>query len=115
MHLRQIVAEANYQYHVLDNPQISDTEYDSLLRELVDLEARYPELITPDSPTQRVGSVASGSFPPYEHLRPMLSLSNAFDPDELRAFDARIRRTGHVNVSYVTELKIDGLAISLQY
>lgn len=100
---------------MLDNPQISDEEYDAFLRELLDLEERFPELITPDSPTQRVGSIASGSFPPYHHLRPMLSLSNAFDSDELRAFDARIRRTTTAPVSYVVELKIDGLAISLQY
>lgn len=100
---------------MLDDPQISDEDYDAFLRELLDLEERFPELVTPDSPTQRVGSIASGSFPPYRHLRPMLSLSNAFDADELRAFDARVRRTATTGVSYVVELKIDGLAISLQY
>ncbi len=113
--MRHVLAEANYRYHVLDDPQISDAEYDAFLRELLDLEDRFPELITRDSPTQRVGSVASGSFPPYHHLRPMLSLSNAFDADELRAFDARLNRMANTRVSYVVELKIDGLAISLQY
>ncbi len=113
--MRAVLAEANYRYHVLDDPQISDEDYDALLRELLDLEERFPELVTPDSPTQRVGSVASGSFPPYHHLRPMLSLSNAFDAQELRAFDARVRRLTGADVTYVVELKIDGLAISLQY
>ncbi len=113
--LREAIEEANYQYHVLDNPQISDAEYDALFRELVDLESRHPELITPDSPTQRVGSAASERFPPYEHARPMLSLSNAFDADELRAFDARVRKLAGSDVDYVAELKIDGLAVSLQY
>ena len=113
--LREAIEEANYQYHVLDNPRISDAEYDALLRELTELESRHPELITPDSPTQRVGSVASERFPSYEHARPMLSLSNAFDADELRAFDARVRKLAGLDVDYVAELKIDGLAVSLQY
>lgn len=86
-----------------------------MLRELIDLESRYPEFVTPDSPTQRVGSVAVAGFAPYEHARPMLSLSNAFDADELRAFDARVRKLAGAEVRYVAELKIDGLAISLQY
>ena len=113
--LRETIEDANYQYHVLDNPQISDAEYDALFRELVDLEAGHPDLVTPDSPTQRVGSIASERFPAYEHARPMLSLSNAFDADELRSFDARVRKLAGSDVDYVAELKIDGLAVSLQY
>lgn len=113
--MREAVEDANYQYHALDNPQLSDAEYDALLRELIELETRYPELVTPDSPTQRVGAIASERFPPYEHARPMLSLSNAFDADELRAFDTRVRKLAGRDVDYVAELKIDGLAVSLQY
>jgi len=93
---------------------MSDAEYDQLFRELRDLEERYPELVTSDSPTRRVGEAASEKFAPYAHLRPMLSLANAFDAGELRAFDGRVRKAGGA-VAYVAELKIDGLAISLQY
>ncbi|MFN2459449.1 MAG: NAD-dependent DNA ligase LigA [Candidatus Velthaea sp.] len=114
--VRARLDEANYRYHVLDDPQISDADYDALLRELIELEDRYPELRTPDSPTQRVGSVATGGFPPYPHAKTMLSLANAFDEAELRAFDERIRKaSGLAAVAYVCELKIDGLAISLYY
>jgi len=114
--LRARIEEANFRYHVLDDPQMSDPEYDSLLRELIDLEDRRPELRTPDSPTQRVGSVATAGFSPYRHVRPMLSLANAFDELELRAFDERIRKlSGLDTVAFTCELKIDGLAISLSY
>jgi len=113
--LRAILDDANYRYHVLDDPQISDAEYDGLLRELVEIEDRYPELRTPDSPTQRVGAPASERFAPYEHHIPMLSLANAFGADELRAFDERVRKLAGGNVAYVAELKIDGLATSLRY
>ena len=113
--LRAILDEANYRYHVLDDPQITDAEYDGLLRELVDIEERYPELRTPDSPTQRVGAAPSEKFAPYEHHSPMLSLGNAFDAEELRAFDERVRKLANEPVSYVAELKIDGLATSLRY
>lgn len=114
--LRALLDDANYRYHVLDDPQLADTDYDLLLRELVDLEDRYPELRTPASPTQRVGSVATSRFAPYPHAKPMLSLANAFDAAELRAFDERIRKlSGLAEVAYVCELKIDGLAISLYY
>lgn len=112
--LREQLDEAGYRYHVLDDPQISDAQYDGLLRELIDLEAAHPDLITPDSPTQRVGSAPSQKFAPYEHRFPMLSLSNAFNADELRAFDARVSK-GTQGVAYVAELKIDGLAVSLHY
>lgn len=114
--LRTKLDDANYRYHVLDDPQISDADYDALLRELIDLETTYPNLRTPDSPTVRVGSSVAGVFSPYPHGKPMLSLGNAFDRDELCAFDERVRKlAGDVPVSYVCELKIDGLAISLHY
>ena len=118
--LRTLLEEANHRYHVLDAPTISDREYDLRFRELVELEATHPELITPDSPTQRVGAPAEGGFPSVRHEVPMLSLGNAFGADELRDFDARVRRglglgSDDAGVPYVCELKIDGLAISLRY
>ena len=113
--LRAQIEEANYRYYALDEPQITDAEFDALLRELVELERKNPELQTPDSPTQRVGTVASQRFAPYEHARPMLSLANAVSVDELRAFDERARKLAGAGVEYVCELKIDGLAIALDY
>jgi DNA ligase (NAD+) len=115
--LRTRLEEANHRYHVLDDPQLSDADYDALLRELLDLEETYGELRTPDSPTQRVGGTPAAGFPPYVHARPMLSLANAFDADELLAFDARVRKLGGIEgeVAYTCELKIDGLAVSLRY
>ena len=114
--LRQRIEKANYEYHVLDQPTISDESYDAIMRELQDLEAKHPELVTPESPTQRVGAAPSNRFAPVEHARPMLSLSNVFDEAELRAFDQRVRKgLGRDDVGYVCELKIDGLAINLTY
>ena len=113
--LREQIEEANYRYYVLDDPQITDAEFDALLRELVELETAHPQLRTPDSPTQRVGAAASARFAPFEHARPMLSLANAVSPDELRAFDERARKIAGSGVQYVCELKIDGLAIALDY
>ncbi|MFY9883863.1 MAG: NAD-dependent DNA ligase LigA [Candidatus Cybelea sp.] len=113
--LREQIEEANYRYYALDDPQITDAEFDALLRELVELETAHPELQRPDSPTQRVGTVASERFAPFEHARPMLSLANAVSPDELRAFDERARKLAGGSVEYVCELKIDGLAIALDY
>src|SRR6185503_1144731 len=114
--LRQRIEKANYEYHVLDQPTIADEAYDALIRELRQLEEKHPELVTPDSPTQRVGAPASNRFAPVEHARPMLSLSNAFDEAEFRAFDQRVRKgLGRDDVGYVCELKIDGLAINLTY
>ena len=113
--LRAQLEDASYRYHVLDEPQITDAEYDALLHELGQLEERHPELRTPDSPTQRVGAPASERFSPFQHHRPMLSLSNAFDTAALRAFDERVRKLAGRPVSYVTELKIDGLATALRY
>jgi DNA ligase (NAD+) len=113
--LRAQIEEANYRYYALDDPQITDAEFDALLRELVELERTHPEMQTPDSPTQRVGAVASQRFAPYEHARPMLSLANAVSVDELRAFDERARKLAGAGIEYVCELKIDGLAIALDY
>jgi DNA ligase (NAD+) len=114
--LRQQIEKANYEYHVLDQPTISDEAYDALMRELQELEEKHPELVTQESPTQRVGAAPSSRFAPVEHARPMLSLSNVFDETELRAFDQRVRKAlGREDVGYVCELKIDGLAINLAY
>jgi len=114
--LRARIEKANYEYHVLDEPTIADEAYDALMRELQELEAKHPELVTSESPTQRVGAAPSSRFAPVEHARPMLSLSNVFDEVELRAFDARVRKAlGRDDIGYVCELKIDGLAINLTY
>ena len=105
-------------YYVLSTPEIADAEFDALLAELQTLEKAHPELVTPDSPTQRVGGRPVQSFPTVEHLSQMLSLDNAYDEADLRAFDERLRRAaglGDVAVPYVTELKIDGLSIALTY
>ena len=117
------IDRANELYHGQDAPEISDAEYDALFRELVALETAHPDLTTPDSPTQRVGGTPAGTFDEVRHARPMLSLANAFSHDELRAFDARVRKGLGLAVApepapdlrYVAELKIDGLAISLRY
>ena len=114
--LRDEIVEHNYRYHVLDAPTISDAAYDLLVRELRDLEERYPELITPDSPTQRVGAPPSDAFATVRHRTPMLSLANAFEEVELDAWERRVRTAlGEASVHYVCELKIDGAAVSLVY
>ena len=105
-------------YHTHSSPEISDAEFDRLIHELERLEAEHPDLVTPDSPTQRVAGRPTEGFPTVEHLAPMLSLDNAYDEEDLRAFDDRLRRgagLGDVAVPYVTELKIDGLSIALTY
>src|SRR2546426_5798629 len=114
--LREKIEKANYEYHVLDQPTISDQAYDALMRERQSLEEAHPELVTPESPTQRVGAPAAARVAPVQHAAPMLSLSNAFDEQELRAFDQRGRKLlGRDAIEYVCELKIDGLAINLTY
>ena len=114
--LRASIEKANYEYYVLDAPAISDEQYDALLRDLTTLETEHPELVTPESPTQRVGATPSERFKPVRHAAPMLSLANAFGEDELRAFDQRVRKAlGRDETPYVCELKIDGLAVNLAY
>src|SRR5690349_13855489 len=89
--LREMIDLHNYRYYVLDEPTIPDAEYDRLFRELQELEAQHPELLTPDSPSQRVGAAPVAAFPPVDHRVPMLSLNNAFTDEEVRAFDRRAR------------------------
>ena len=113
--LRDTIEHHAHLYYVLDQPEISDAEYDALFRELADLETRYPALQTPDSPTQRVGGAALDSFRKVRHRTPMLSLNNAFSHDEVRDFVRRVERIGGPVDAYVCELKIDGLAMSLTY
>ena len=116
--LRRALEYHNHRYYVLDEPEISDADYDALLDELRDLEAADPELRTPDSPTQRVGGRPLEKFQQVRHLQPMLSLANARNEDELRAWDVRVRKLAgdeEAAIEYVSEPKIDGLAISLVY
>ncbi|MCH8497185.1 MAG: NAD-dependent DNA ligase LigA [Marinobacter sp.] len=115
--LRDQLNEHNYRYYVLDEPSIPDVEYDRLFRELQALESEYPELLTEDSPTRRVGGRAENSFAEVQHRIPMLSLDNAFSADELREFDRRVRERLDIDgeVEYVSEPKLDGLAVSLHY
>src|SRR3954468_8109620 len=118
--LREEIEHHNRLYYVQDEPEVSDAEYDALLNELREIEAENPDLITPESPTQRVGAAPLEKFAPVRHLQPMLSLANARNEDELRAWDQRIRNLlakerDVVDLEYVIEPKIDGLAISLLY
>jgi DNA ligase (NAD+) len=121
--LAAAIERANKAYYESDAPELTDAEYDQLFRRLVALEAAWPALVTPDSPTQRVGAQLGGTFDEVRHRRPMLSLSNAFSHDELRAFDGRVRRglglplapEAAPELAYGAELKIDGLAITLRY
>ncbi|SEF79131.1 DNA ligase (NAD+) [Thermomonospora echinospora] len=113
--LSELVNEANYRYYVLDRPTLSDADYDRMMRELRDIEERHPELVTPDSPTQRVGAPIITEFETVEHLEPMLSLDNAMNAEELAAWGERVLREVGEDASYLCELKIDGLAIALVY
>jgi len=114
--LREEINSHNYSYYVLDNPEVPDSEYDRLLRELTDLEQQNPELITSDSPTQRVGATPLDSFSEVQHEVPMLSLGNAFSDQDMSDFDRRIREgVENENIEYAAEPKLDGLAISLLY
>ena len=112
--LREALNEHNYHYYVLDAPTISDFEYDKMLRELEDLEAAHPELVTPDSPTQRVGGKALDSFQQVTHRVPLQSLQDVFSPDELLDFDRRVRE-GADSPEYLREPKVDGLSVALEY
>ena len=113
--LRDLIRRHEHAYYVLDQPEVSDAEYDALFKELRHIEEERPDLLTPDSPTQRVGGEASDQFAKVRHRSPMLSLQNAFDETEIRAFDKRVRASVGDKVVYAAELKIDGLAISLSY
>ncbi len=114
--LRRELRHHSYLYYVLDRPEITDYEFDHMYRELVDLEKEYPELVTPDSPTQRVGAKASEDFQKVRFRKPMLSLANAFNAEELYEFDRRVKQgLGEEKVEYITELKIDGLSMNLIY
>ncbi|HEY6231752.1 MAG TPA: hypothetical protein VIW64_10835 [Pyrinomonadaceae bacterium] len=109
--LREEIRRHEELYYVLDSPQISDAEYDALLEQLQKLEQQHPDQITPDSPTQRVGGRPAEGFPKVEHRRPMLSLDNSYNIDELHAFDVRCQRLAEGRkLEYVAELKIDGLS-----
>jgi DNA ligase (NAD+) len=114
--LRNEIRHHDYCYYVLNAPEITDREYDKLFSQLKELEAKHPELITPDSPTQRVSGEPLTAFKSIRHAIPMLSIDNTYSADELRAFDTRVRKIlEHGNYDYIVELKIDGLAISLRY
>jgi len=117
--LRAQIRHHEERYYIHNQPEISDEEFDRLLHELEALEAEHPDLVTVDSPTQRVSGRPIEGFATIEHLAPMLSLDNAYDEDDLRAFDERVRRGAGVGddapVAYVAELKIDGLSIALTY
>lgn len=112
--LTNILRKANYEYYNMDNPSITDQEYDKYLRELINLEEKYPELADPNSPTKRVGGEAIDKFAKVRHSIPMISLSNVFNEEEIRDFDKRIKNAGF-HPEYVCELKIDGLSVSLHY
>ena len=114
--ITELLEKYNYEYYVLDNPSVSDAEYDRLMQELIMLENEYPELRSPLSPTQRVGGMVQDSFKKIRHQRSMLSLANAFNDEDLRAFDKRVRDIiGGDKVTYMAEMKIDGLGMSLVY
>ena len=112
--LTKLLNQYNREYYVLDKPSVSDREYDRLMQELIELETQYPELKSNTSPTVRIGGAVLEGFNKVQHDKPMLSLGNAFNGGDLRDFDARIRK-GSPNISYVCELKIDGLAVTLHY
>ncbi len=113
--LRELINYHNYRYYVEDDPEISDYEYDMLYRELVDLEQAHPELVTPDSPTRRVGEQADTAFSKVIHEVKMESLNDVFDIGELIDFDRKMREALGQEVAYVVEKKIDGLSVSLEY
>jgi DNA ligase (NAD+) len=114
--LRELISYHNHRYYVLDSPEISDAEYDKLMRELKQLEDEHPELITPDSPTQRVGAEPLAAFGVVEHPQPLLSLANAFSDEDLDAWYKRVSNLlGGVRPDLVCELKMDGLAVALTY
>ena len=114
--ITKLLERYNYEYYVLDNPSVADAEYDRLMQELISLETQYPEYKSPLSPSQRVGGMVQDEFKKITHKRNMLSLANAFNDEDLRDFDKKIRDVlGVSKVRYMAEMKIDGLGISLVY
>src|SRR5213594_2523154 len=114
--LREEIRHHEYRYYVLDDPEISDAEFDKLINELKRLESEHPEMITPDSPTQRVGGKPREGFVKARHSSPMLSLDNTYSEEELRNWERRVHElTGRKDVEYVCELKLDGMSLALQY
>src|SRR5207302_3445117 len=114
--LRDQIRHHEHRYHVLDNPEISDADFDLLVQQLKKLEAAHPELITPDSPTQRVGGKPREGFIKAAHSSPMLSLDNAYNEQEFRDWAARVYElTGKRKVDFVCELKLDGMSLALTY
>ena len=114
--LHREINHHNYRYYVLDDPEVSDAEYDRLMAELRRLEQEHPHLVTPASPTQRVGAAPADGFSQVQHFRPMLSLANAFDDADLQAWYDRVKGLlDGADFDLVCELKIDGLAVSLRY
>src|SRR5215467_9854062 len=114
--LREKIRHHEYRYYVLDDPEISDAEFDVLMNELKALEAEHPDLVTPDSPTQRVGGKPREGFVKVRHSSQMLSLDNTYNEDELRNWERRVHElTGRKDVEYVCELKLDGMSLALRY
>src|SRR5271154_559220 len=114
--LREKLHHHEHLYYVLDRPEISDAEYDRMMRRLQELETEFPDLVTPDSPTQRVGGKAREGFVKVQHSSPLLSLDNALNADEMRAFDQRVRELLKGEpYEYVAELKLDGLSMAVHY
>ena len=113
--LRDQIRYHEHRYYVLDDPEISDSEYDRLIRDLKELESKHPEFVSPDSPTKRVGGKPAEGFTAVEHASPMLSLDNAYSETELLDLDRRVREFSGSATEYVCELKIDGLSLSLIY
>ncbi|MGA8876776.1 MAG: NAD-dependent DNA ligase LigA, partial [Candidatus Korobacteraceae bacterium] len=114
--LRDKIRYHEHRYYVLDDPEITDAEFDRLMDELIELESKHPELITPDSPTQRVGGQVSGQFASVRHSTPMLSLAKTTSESELRDWERRIHTlTGQTKVDYVCELKLDGMSMALRF
>src|ERR1700751_4863365 len=114
--LREKIRQHEHLYYVLDNPEISDAEFDKLMQQLKDLESEHPSLVTPDSPTQRVGGKPREGFVKVRHSTPMLSLDNTYSEEELRAWERRVHElSGRKEVDYVCELKLDGMSLALVY
>src|SRR5438552_16360167 len=114
--LREKIRYHEYRYYVLDDPEISDAEFDKLMEQLKKLETEHPDLITPDSPTQRVGGKPREGFVKVRHSSPMLSLDNAYTEEELRNWERRVHElSGRKDVEYVCELKLDGMSLAVRY